>query len=147
MLHTLKLLLPALIPSWRFFDTIAPSPRIEFSLLNAAQDTSGGWKEFRPRPARLSIRTMLKRMFWNPRWNESLFLVSCAERLMENPTEHRIQAILNCIKADIARDSTDARATPYVQFRLVFISRNGSELQKGITFVSKIYPYADGAGS
>ena len=33
MLRTLKLLLPVLIPSWRFFDFIAPSPRIQFSLL------------------------------------------------------------------------------------------------------------------
>ena len=35
MLQTVKLLLPALIPSWRFFSTIAPSPRIEFALLDA----------------------------------------------------------------------------------------------------------------
>jgi hypothetical protein len=48
MLQTLKLLLPALIPSWRFFDTIAPSPRIEFTLLKTAQDASGAWREFRP---------------------------------------------------------------------------------------------------
>ena len=44
MLQTLKLLLPALIPSWRFFDTIAPSPRIEFTLLKTAQDAPGDWR-------------------------------------------------------------------------------------------------------
>ena len=103
MLQTLKLLLPALIPSWRFFDTIAPSPRIEFALLKTARDASGRWQEFRPRPARLPISTMLKRMFWNPRWNESLFLVSCAERLMESPTEHSSQEILARIEADPPR--------------------------------------------
>ena len=32
MQNALRLLLPALIPSWRFFDVIAPSPRIEYAL-------------------------------------------------------------------------------------------------------------------
>ena len=51
MLHGLKLLLPALIPSWRFFDTIAPSPRIEYALLHDPH-AAAAWREFRPRPAR-----------------------------------------------------------------------------------------------
>ncbi|NQU70498.1 MAG: hypothetical protein HQ514_08105 [Rhodospirillales bacterium] len=139
MLQTLKLLIPALIPSWRFFDEIAPSPRIEFTLLKTEKDTSGRWREFRPRPARLSIGAMLKRMFWNPRWNESLFLVSCAERLMENPTEHSSQEIQQRITAELARESVDVIATPYLQFRLVFLSREGSEIQKHITFESPIH--------
>jgi len=139
MLQTLKLLLPALIPSWRFFDTIAPSPRIEFTLLKTAQDASDRWQEFRPRPARLSISSMLTRMVWNPRWNESLFLVSCAERLMESPTEHSGQEILKRLKAELERNSIDVMATPYLQFRLVFVSREGSQLQKHITFISPIH--------
>lgn len=147
MLQTLKLLLPALIPSWRFFDTIAPSPRIEFSLLQTTHDASGSWQEFRPRPARLAISRMLKRMFWNPRWNESLFLVSCAERLMTNPTEHSRQEILKRITAELKRNSIDATRTPYLQFRLVFLSRNGAELQKHITFISPIYRYRGNADS
>ncbi len=139
MLQTLKLLLPALIPSWRFFDTIAPSPRIEFTLLQSAQDASGRWQEFRPRPARLSIGSMLKRLFWNPRWNESLFLVSCAERLMASPTEHSSQEILTRIEAELERKSIDVSATPYLQFRLVFLSREGAQLQRQITFISPIH--------
>ena len=147
MLQTLKLLLPALIPSWRFFDTIAPSPRIEFALLKTAQDASGRWQEFRPRPARLPISTMLKRMFWNPRWNESLFLVSCAERLMAGPTEHSSQEILTRIKAELERNSIDVKATPYLQFRLVFLSREGSQIQKHITFNSPIHRHFENADS
>ncbi len=84
MLSIVKLLLPALIPSWRFFDTIAPSPRIEFTLLKTADDVPENWQEFRPRPAHLSPGSMLKRLFWNPRWSETLFPVSCTELLMEN---------------------------------------------------------------
>ena len=139
MLQTLKLLLPALIPSWRFFDTIAPSPRIEFTLLSTAQDATGHWQEFRPRPARLSFGGMLIRMFWNPRWNESLFLVSCAERLMASPTEHSSQEIRNRIKAELERNSIDVSATPYLQFRLLFLSREGAQLQRQITFISPIH--------
>ncbi len=146
MWQSLKLLLPALIPSWRFFDTIAPSPRIEFTLLETPQSLSGHWQELRPRPARLSMPSMLKRIFWNPRWNESLFLVSCAERLMENPTEHSAQEILKGIKAELLRNAVDAVATPYLQFRLVFVSREEAGLQKNITFISPVYSYREGTG-
>ena len=134
MLHTLKLLLPVLIPSWRFFDAIAPSPRIEVALLQSAHDTPEVWREFRPRPPHIPIHTMLKRIFWNPQWNQSLFLVSCAERLMQNPTQHSLEEIRTRIEADANT------TTPYMQFRLVFVSRTGSELHTEITFISPIYP-------
>jgi hypothetical protein len=145
MLHTVKLLLPALIPSWRFFDQVAPSPRIEFRALASLQDDITYWQEFRPRPAHLPLRAMLKRMVWNPRWNESLFLVSCAERLTEKLAEHSIREIITRIKADLAGDCIDPRRVPYLQFRLVFVSRNGNALHKEVTFVSEMYPYADEA--
>ena len=129
MLKTLRLLLPALIPSWRFFDVIAPSPRIEVGLIGTAEDIPGSWQEFRPRSDHLPSRAMLKRMVWNPRWNESLFLVSCAERLMDNPTEHSRQEIANRIKSDLKETSG------YFQFRLVFINRD----DKRVTYVSPSY--------
>lgn len=136
MLQTVKLLLPALIPSWRFFDAIAPSPRIEFALLTTAQEISHDWLEFRPRPARVSILAMFRRMVWNPRWNESLFLVSCAERLMENPTEHSREEIFTRIIAELRRTGRFGEAAPFLQFRLVFISRQGVTLQKDVTYIS-----------
>ena len=139
MLQTLKLLLPALIPSWRFFDTIAPSPRTEFALLKTEDEVPGHWQEFRPRPTNLPIASMLKRMFWNPHWNESLFLVSCAERLMQTPTEHSSQEILKRIKADLEGDANNVVATPWLKFRLVFLSREGDQVEKHITFVSPVH--------
>ncbi|MBL4907051.1 MAG: hypothetical protein JKX94_06325 [Sneathiella sp.] len=145
ILQTLKLLLPALIPSWRFFDTIAPSPRIEFTLLETAQETPVSWQEFRPLPSQLPVSSMLKRMFWNPRWNESLFLVSCAERLMANPTEHSSQEILNRIAIELKQGSRNAMATPYLQFRLVFLSREGTEIHQDITFISPVHRYIETA--
>lgn len=145
MLHLLRLLLPALIPSWRFFDTIGPSPRIEFLLLQAPHETRSDWQEFRPRPARLSVGEILKRLFWNPEWNESLFLVRCAERLMECPTDFEVQEITRHIQADRSRH--DAVATPYFQFRVVVLSRKGRELRQEIVFLSPIQPLQRGADS
>jgi len=137
-LHTLKLLVPAVIPSWRFFDTIAPSPRIEFALLETAQQAPVSWQEFRPRSARLSVGSMLKRLLWNPRWNETLFLVSCAERLMSNPTEHSSREILNRIKAELDQETGTAARPPYLQFRLVFLSRHDGEILKHILYTSPV---------
>lgn len=139
ILQTLKLLLPALIPSWRFFDTIAPSPRIEFALLETANDAPESWQEFRPRPSHLSFGSMLKRMLWNPRWNESLFLVSCAERLMSNPTEHSRQEIISRIQRELNSGADTTPMPPYLQFRLVFLDRQGSEIHQHITYMSPVY--------
>lgn len=136
LLHTFSLLLPALIPSWRFFDTITPSPRIEFALLRTPRAAPRAWQEFRPRPARLTGGEMLKRLLWNPRWNESLFLVSCAERLVTSPTEHSYNEIISRIMAELRRNHVDS---PYLQFRLVFVSRKGMRLQKQVAFISKAH--------
>ena len=133
MLHGLKLLLPALIPSWRFFYTFGPSPRIEYALLHEAHAVAA-WQEFRLRPARLSFGQMLLRMVWNPRWNQSLYLVSCAERLMANPTAQSAREIMECIKAENA-DASEA----WLQFRLVFVSRQGEGTRKDITYTSPVY--------
>jgi len=144
MRHILKLLLPAVIPSWRFFDVIAPSPRIQFVLLNSAiapVDEKGEWREFRPRPAHLSFLQMLGRMFWNPERNESLFLVSCAERLLQQPTQHSEDEILKRIIAELkANHSGVTEATTHLQFRLLLVQRQDSRLQQHIVFHSRIQP-------
>ena len=142
MLHTLKLLLPAIIPSWRFFDFIAPSPRIQFALLNTSDEVPHEWHEFRPRPAHLSFRQMLGRMIWNPRWNESLFLVSCAERLLEFPTQHSEDEILKRIEAELKSHSlaTHVMTATHLQFRLLVIKRQDSQLHQAVVFHSRIQP-------
>lgn len=122
MRSLLKLLLPALIPSWNFFDVIAPSPRVEYARLRSIGDASGDWREFRPRPAQVPPLEMLKRLAWNPRWNESLFLVSCAERLTEEASAHSEDEIFKRIAADLVREPDDAER-PWLCFRLVFLGR------------------------
>ena len=136
----IKLLLPALIPSWNFFDEIAPSPRIQFTLLNSENKQLQNWQEFRPRPAKLSFIQILKRMVWNPRWNESLFLVSCAERIMQQYTEHSENEILTRIERDLTlyKQNIPTAATQ-LQFRLLFVERSHEQLLEEITFISRSY--------
>ena len=137
MLQALKLLIPALLPSWRFFDVIAPSPRIQFVLLNPENEVVQDWQEFRPRPRKLSFLQMLGHLFWNPVWNESLYMVSCAERIVEQYTEHSESEILNRIKLDLRNANYDLASTQ-LQFRLLLIQRQGSELQQEVVFLSRL---------
>ena len=138
MRNPLALLLPALIPSWRFFDAIAPSPRIEYALL-PSPDAAGAWREFRPRPQLVSLPAMLGRLFWNARWNESLYLVSCAERLIQHPTAHSEDEIFRRVAADLARED----AATWLSFRLVFVSREGEAIRKDVLFQAEPRRRAD----
>lgn len=134
MLRPFSLLLPALIPSWNFFDVIAPSPRIEYALLSSPSTRSADWRAFRPRPQRLSPLAMLGRLFWNARWNETLFLVSCAERLTTESTEHSEDEIFRRIAADLSPDPAEALPESWLCFRLVFLSREGETIESEVLF-------------
>jgi hypothetical protein len=132
LLAPLKLLLPALIPSWNFFDVIAPAPRVEYALLASPGDTTGTWREFRPRPEQVSLATLLKRLVWNPRWNQTLFVMSCAERLAEDRTPAHSEAeLFKRIAADLAVEPQDP-GRPWLCFRLVFVSRDGEALTEEV---------------
>ena len=128
MFKPLALLAPALIPSWNFFDVIAPSPRLEYALGASAAQAAGPWRAFRPLPPRVSPLEMLRRLVWNPRWNETLFLVSCAERLINHPTAHSEDEIFRRLAADLARGPDPEAGKPWLSFRLVFLSREGEAL-------------------
>lgn len=138
MVQVLKLLLPALVPSWRFFDVIAPSPRIQFALLNAQEQEPSEWHEFRPRPARVTFIQMLGRMVWNPLWNESLYMISCAERLLEHPTRHSEDEILKRIEAGFKDVNAHVVTATHLQFRLLVVRREGQQLQHELVFMSRI---------
>ncbi len=127
----LGLLLPALIPSWNFFDVIAPSPRIEYALAPSSAVPQEGWVEFRPRPQRVSALALLRRLLWNPRWNETLFLVSCAERLINAPTDHSQNEIFSRLAAGLGQAQEG-----WLSFRLVFVSREGRAIQREVLFQS-----------
>ena len=139
MLQFLMLLLPALIPSWRFFETIEASPRVQWAGI-ARGDTVGlNWQEYRPQPQRVSIYAMFWRLFWNPARNDGLYMVSLAERLTLAPDTHNIGEIFRLISADLTSD-----AAPMLQFRLVFVHRDtvglSNDLVQEVTYLSRPRP-------
>ena len=128
MLRLFALFLPTVIPSWRFFKTVAPSPRIEYRLISG--ESKGRWQEDRPRPEHLAGWQILGRMLWNPDWNEQLYLVSCSERLIEAPSQHSIDEINLRVAKALPAGSGD------LQFRLVFLSREGKQIVKLVEYES-----------
>lgn len=131
LLGPLKLLAPALIPSWNFFDVIAPAPRVEYALLPTRGHVSDDWQAFRPKPAHVSVATMLARLVWNPRWNQTLFVMSLAERLVEDRTpQHSEDELFKRIAADLPSYPEH----PWLGFRLVFVRREGEAMVEEVMF-------------
>ena len=81
--NTIKLMLPIVFPSWRFFSGIGVSPRFDIAFIATEGDEPSEWIPFRPLPESLSIWQHFTRLVHNPKWNEHLFLNSCAERFFE----------------------------------------------------------------
>ena len=143
MLGVLRLLAPALIPSWNFFDVIADSPRVEYARLTAPDAVTDDWREFRPRPQQLSPAAMAGRLLWNARWNEALFVTSCAERLLNAPGAHSEDEIFHRIAADLA-DRPDATAAgDWLGFRIVLLSEQQGAIEREIAFVAAPRRLAD----
>lgn len=140
MLKTLLLILPALIPSWRFFKAIEPSPRVQWTVLTDSQVVGGNhWREFRPRPVVVTPLQLFCRLFWNPIGNDALFVVSCAERIAEQPTAHSIGEINRRILFDLTQMDIDV-AGKLMRFRLVFLSREEKGVTEEVVFVSEAVP-------
>lgn len=138
LLRLLRLYPPAIIPSWRFFKEVAPSPRIEIGLSRDVSVMPARWTEARPRPAHVSPLRMLRRMLWNPRWNETLFLVSCAERIVDPDGMHDPARAEAEILRRLARDLGPGPGA--LRFRLVFVRREGERLVREVEHVSAAIP-------
>ena len=138
---SLRLLLPAIAPSWRFFDSVSDSPRVDYAVLATPDEVAGHWQEFRPRPAVVSPFTMLRRFLWNPQWNENLFLVSLAERMVSPGTPetdaHSERELLLRIARHLHLQGACAPGS-HLQIRLRFISRaeTGNGIVSHIAYVS-----------
>jgi len=126
MRQTLLFILPVLFPSWRFFKTVEPAPRVEWSLFG--QDA---WRPLSPTPARISPLHLLRTLIWNPHRNEDLFMISCAERIAIAPTPHSIHEIAQRIAPLVKEHAA-------FQFRLVFIHRYQDRLCDEVVFVSDV---------
>ena len=125
MIRLLSLILPVLIPSWRFFSVVDPSPRVQWQRVGERD-----WHAFRPRPARISPLALLRRLFWNPQWNDTLFVVSCAERIERGPDPLAVSEIA-------ARIAAGRRGR--LRFRLVFVHHDGAGLVEDVVFTSDAF--------
>ncbi len=139
MLKTLSYILPVIFPSWRFFKTIEPSPRVQWTLFSADDTAPEVWREFQPRPLTVAPVAMALRLFWNPDRNEELFVVSCAERIQQQPTDHSIAEIRRRIQHSIEAMHVDTTDSLF-QFRLVFVRRERTSLVEDVVFLSARFP-------
>lgn len=126
MLRLLGLYLPVLFPSWRFFKEVLPGPKVEVRI-------DGMWTEAMPRPAHVGPWTMLTRLFWNPRWNEALFVMSCAERMVVEPGDHAAREIRD-------RASRHVGAPGPLVFRLVISEQVGGVKVTAVPYQSDVSP-------
>jgi hypothetical protein len=137
MLHYL---LPALLPSWRFFDSIGPSPRLEFCLLQHAADTPLQWLRFRPVVQRMTVPAQLRSLLWNPRGNEALYLLSSSEKLLQRQS---IAAQMEIAQRMTAAFSSGEIATApqhrFFVFRLLEIERGDDGLLAQVSFESPVF--------
>lgn len=98
----IKLLLPVLFPSWRFFSSIGASPRVEFGFIAEINAQPTEWILFRPLPVRVGFWAGVGRLFHNPQWNEHLYVNTCAEHLFDSYSTFREQEIGRCLLKAIA---------------------------------------------
>ncbi len=89
----IKLLFPILFPSWRFFSSIGPSPRVELGFVVEEAGGAIAWAPFWPIPQTLTFTQNLVRLWHNPKWNEQLFINTCAERLFESNDDFYVEEI------------------------------------------------------
>lgn len=131
MLPILRLVLPIILPAWRFFKTVEASPRIEYTV-------GDHWTPLYPRPPQVSPVQMLGQLFWNPHGNEALFMTSCAERQQEAPNDHNIAEI----QSRIRRDTGPWAAPTQMRFRIVFVWEEAGARQREVTYVSPLFKAA-----
>lgn len=132
-------LLPALIPSWRFFDVIGPAPRFEYRLLSAPAHPIDSWREFRPRPAHRSPLEIIGHLFWNPAWNETLFVMRCAERVLEGETGFPLAELERHLRAHLAIQGFSATA-PLFEMRILACRRSGTQAAQDVAYRSPALP-------
>ena len=139
MIRALSLLVPVLMPSWRFFAVVAPSPMIEFAVRQPGAKGKPHWQEFRPRPQALSLLAMARRLFWNPQWTETLFLTTCTERYLESEDPKRLREILTQVRQDVGENEPDLPDGTTIQCRFVAFSEIEGEMTKVEIFRSDAF--------
>lgn len=140
-----KYLLPILFPSWRFFSSIGPSPRIEMGFVANENSEPQGWLPFRPLPKKVNFTLGLQQLFHNPLWNECLYINTCAEHLFENYSEFREREIgLRLVAAVLNKEIVVDSEFHYLVFRIRALESEAGQLESEagqvrdeVVFISK----------
>lgn len=111
MLNLLKLFLPVFIPSWRFFSSVGPSPRIEFAFLVRPDQEPHEWQPLLWLPLQLTWRQAIWRFLHNPAWNEQLYFNTCAEQLFEGYSAYHANEIGRRLVCKVLRGDIVAPAS------------------------------------
>lgn len=133
----LKLLLPILFPSWRFFSSVGPSPRIDIAWLSEKNAEPLEWFPFRPLPERVGVAVGLQRLFYNPEWNERLYLNTCAEHLLETDSVFHAQQIAERLLSAVNTGELNAGSACYLVFRVRALSKEAGQLKDELAFMSE----------
>ncbi len=134
----LKLFLPIFFPSWRFFSSIGPSPRIQYAFLADIGEVPEVWQSFLAQKPRVTFFQGIGRLFHNPGWNESLYMNTCAEHFFEIHSEFREQEIMRRLLRRISQGSIQApESAEYLVFRINAVIRENHILTEEHIFTSR----------
>lgn len=140
----LKLLLPILFPSWRFFSSIGPSPRIEVGFIADKNSQPQEWLPFRPLPKKIKFTLGLQQLFHNPLWNERLYINTCAEHLFEGYSEFREREIgQRLVAAVLNKEIVVDGEFQYLVFRIRALEFDAGQVRDDVVFVSKPFSLLD----
>lgn len=137
----LKYLLPIIFPSWRFFSSIGPSPRIEVGFVADKHSEPQAWLPFRALPQSINFPLGLQRLFHNPLWNERLYINTCAEHLFEGYSEFREREIgQRLLAAVLHKEIVVDDEFQYLVFRIRALESEAGRVRDEVVFISK--PFA-----
>ncbi|MEN0038998.1 MAG: hypothetical protein AAGC78_18105 [Cellvibrio sp.] len=136
----LRLILPVLFPSWRFFSSIGPSPRIEVGFASTAQLEPADWFPVFPLPEKISFTSGIVQLLHNPKWNDRLYINTCAEHLFESHSEfHEQQIAQRLLHLISAREIPVPINAQTLFFRVRALVAENGQLTEDITFISRAF--------
>ena len=134
----IKLLFPILFPSWRFFSSIGPSPRIDVAFIAEKNAEPQAWLPFRSLPEQVGFAAGVRRLLHNPTWNERLYINTCAEHLFEGPSDFYAQEIgARLVNAVFNREMNVDDAFQYLVFRIRAIEFDAGQVRDEVVFISQ----------
>lgn len=140
MFKLFRLILPILFPSWRFFSSIGPSPRVEVGFVTDANASPTDWLSIFPQPEKLSFASSLVRLLHNPQWNERLYINTCAEHLFESHSEfHEQQIAQRLLSAVKSGEIIAPEAAQYLIFRIRTLVSEHEKLTENFVFISRSF--------